>query len=260
MKATICLMLACLAFTSSATFMRLDAQIPVDPNAPNAPLTPDLNIPAPLNPQPVPSHLEFLQRILNGLSDEAGIPPTAIANGCLDENSAEDYLKTVREALNEISQGAWIELPETIYELKEGISEGVQTCLANDAGLKGIWDAYNIADLGLANLYVKFATYAIDGNYDILVQNLTDIYSVYQRGQYEIVGRMIGQLLKTVVAYDPNADLQNQETVAPSLVKMYYDDGWNHDSHYNNDYDSYDNRNDYNDYHDYNYDNYGDHH
>lgn len=186
MKSLVCLMFVCLAFVSAS--LRI------------APIQ-FIETPADSEAQ---LDLQTLQAIFNGLAQNAqkALPDLS---ACLDDNVAKSIKDFISNTADELAVCDFISIYDGAAKLKADLPPAINWCLNNNQQINDILAAYSLKDATAGTVISKFATYALTGYADELVNQAAQVKNSFKKSAYEEAGALAGKLLQSVMNYNPEA-------------------------------------------------------
>lgn len=161
-------------------------------------------------------NLQSLQAIFNGLAQnvQKALPDLS---ACLDDNVAKSVKDFISNAADELAVCDFISIYDEAGKLKANLPPAINWCLNNNQEVNDILAAYGLKDATAGAVISKFATYALTGYADELVNQASQIKNSFKKAAYEEAGALAGKLLQAVMNY-------NADAAPPSLFALAADE------------------------------------
>jgi len=143
---------------------------------------------------------ETIQRFVNGLAKLTGKPQPDLTP-CIDPESGDQTVQLLEDIFSDVANGNLASVPGRVNAYKETVRPEFLECVGNNVEFGNILVSLNVKDVPLEKIYLKFAEYALTGNYDPLVAMAKEVEYDFGNELLEEAGTLSGALLKTVMNY-----------------------------------------------------------
>jgi len=198
MKTFVCLMLVSLTLATAQ-----DHPIPVVPKDPS--FEPWMPL------KPAAAYTDTLQRFTNGLAESAGKPQPNLSP-CFDSATGFKTIRMLEEIFTHVASKDLAGIPFIVHDYEDHTPQ-VRECLTGNAEFEGILEGLGVKEVPMHKIYLKFTEYSLKGNYDQLASRAREIHDKFREGRLEESGKLSGELLKTVMNYNPS-DLVSLRMIA----------------------------------------------